>query len=162
MTSDGDMRASDRDRDCAGAALREAYTAGRLDNDEFRERVDAAYAAKTWGDLRDLTADLPEGAAVAARLAAAHSYAPASEVAGPSYHETKELPRQPGRPFKPLWAVAMAWLIIAGVAHVPAAIPLVLLAVFILNATFWRIPPRRRPPRPGDDRSGHDEWRPSA
>jgi hypothetical protein len=45
---------------------------------------------------------------------------------------------------------------------VPAAIPLVLLAVFILNATFWRIPPRRRPPRAGDDRSGHDEWRPSA
>jgi uncharacterized protein DUF1707 len=133
MLGDGDMRASDRDRDCAGAVLREAYTAGRLDPEEFGERLDAVYAAKTWGELRNLTADLPEGAAVAAR-----------QVAGRSDHEPAGLPPERGRPFAPLWGVAVAWLVIAGVAHVPAALPLVLLAFFVLHATFWRIPPRRR------------------
>ena len=40
-------------------ALREAYTEGRLTRDEFDERMSAAYAGKTWGQLRELTADLP-------------------------------------------------------------------------------------------------------
>jgi hypothetical protein len=132
MTSDGDMRASDRDRDCAAAALREAYTSGRLDAEEFHERLDAAYAAKTWGELRTLTADLPEGAGLAAK-----------QVAGRSCHQTAELLPERGRPFAPLWGVAVAWLIIAGVAHVLAAIPLVLLALFVLHAAYWRVPARR-------------------
>jgi hypothetical protein len=139
MTSDGDMRASDRDRDCAGAALREAYTAGRLDAEEFHERLDAAYAAKTWGELRELTADLPEGAVLAAK-----------QVAGRPYHEKPELLHERGRPFAPLWGMAVAWLVIAGVAHVLAAIPLVLLALFLLRAAYWRAPLQRRTRRAGD------------
>ena len=54
------MRASDRDREAVVAVLRDAYTAGRLTLDEFDERTSAAYAGKTWGELRVLTADLPE------------------------------------------------------------------------------------------------------
>lgn len=54
------MRASDRDREAVVAVLRDAYTAGRLTLDEFDERTSAAYAGKTWGELRALTADLPE------------------------------------------------------------------------------------------------------
>jgi Domain of unknown function (DUF1707) len=54
------IRASDMDREAVVAVLRDAYTAGRLTLDEFDERTSAAYAGKTWGELRALTADLPE------------------------------------------------------------------------------------------------------
>lgn len=59
MASDDPIRASDADREVVVATLREAYTAGRLNLDEFDERTTAAYESKTWGDLRMLTADLP-------------------------------------------------------------------------------------------------------
>ena len=54
------MRASDKDREAVVTVLRDAYTAGRLTLEEFDERTSAAYAGKTWGELRVLTADLPE------------------------------------------------------------------------------------------------------
>lgn len=53
------IRASDQDRDVVVTALREAYTAGRLTLEEFDERMTAAYASRTWGELRKLTEDLP-------------------------------------------------------------------------------------------------------
>jgi len=59
MATDDPIRASDVDREAVVATLREAYTAGRLTLDEFDERMAAAYAGKTWGDLRALTVDLP-------------------------------------------------------------------------------------------------------
>ncbi len=59
MATDDPIRASDVDRDAVVSMLREAYTAGRLTIDEFDERMAAAYASKTWGDLRQLTIDLP-------------------------------------------------------------------------------------------------------
>jgi hypothetical protein len=39
--------------------LREHHAAGRLDTEEFQERVDRCYAAKTYADLDELVADLP-------------------------------------------------------------------------------------------------------
>ena len=59
MASDNSIRASDVDREVVVATLRDAYTAGRLTLEEFDERTSAAYASKTWGDLRRLTEDLP-------------------------------------------------------------------------------------------------------
>lgn len=59
MTSDHLIRASDQDRDVVVSALRDAYTAGRLTLEEFDERMTAAYASRTWGELRKLTEDLP-------------------------------------------------------------------------------------------------------
>ena len=53
------IRASDQDREGVVTILREAYTEGRLTLDEFDERTSAAYSARTWGDLLDLTDDLP-------------------------------------------------------------------------------------------------------
>jgi hypothetical protein len=58
MASDH-IRASDRDRDAVVATLRDAYTDGRLTLEEFQERTAAAYDGRTWGDLRELTTDLP-------------------------------------------------------------------------------------------------------
>jgi hypothetical protein len=53
------LRASDRQRDDAAAELREHFAAGRLTQEELDERVDAAYAARTEGELRALRSDLP-------------------------------------------------------------------------------------------------------
>jgi len=59
MASDHSIRASDQDRDVVVAVLRDAYAAGRLTLEEFDERTTAAYASRTWGELRKLTEDLP-------------------------------------------------------------------------------------------------------
>jgi hypothetical protein len=59
MPSDPKIRASDQDRDRTAALLREHHAAGRLNLDEFNERLDKAYAAKTMGELDALMADLP-------------------------------------------------------------------------------------------------------
>jgi hypothetical protein len=53
------IRASDLDRDRVANVLREHHAVGRLDPEEFNERLDKAFAAKTMGDLEALTADLP-------------------------------------------------------------------------------------------------------
>jgi Domain of unknown function (DUF1707) len=59
MATDRRMRASDQDRESAAELLREAYVEGRLSREELGERAAAVYSAATWGELRDLTADLP-------------------------------------------------------------------------------------------------------
>jgi hypothetical protein len=57
--TDRPILASDQERDGVVDVLRDAYTDGRLTLDEFEERTAAAYAARTWTDLRELTGDLP-------------------------------------------------------------------------------------------------------
>jgi hypothetical protein len=59
MPYDPQMRASDADRDRVASMLREHHAAGRLTADEFQERLDATFAAKTLGDLDKLMTDLP-------------------------------------------------------------------------------------------------------
>jgi len=53
------MRASHRDRELTATQLRGHATVGRLTLTELDERLAGAYAAKTMGDLRKLTCDLP-------------------------------------------------------------------------------------------------------
>ena len=57
--SDRSIRASDADRERVAASLRDHYAAGRLNGDEFNERLDNTYAATTLGELADLQTDLP-------------------------------------------------------------------------------------------------------
>jgi hypothetical protein len=56
---DETLRAADRDRDDVAEILREQYAQGRLTMEEYDERSTAAATAKTMGELRALTADLP-------------------------------------------------------------------------------------------------------
>jgi hypothetical protein len=56
---DPNLRASDADRDATADRLRRHHTDGRLDQDEFQERLDKCFAAKTVGELAELTRDLP-------------------------------------------------------------------------------------------------------
>ena len=59
MMRDPDVRASDSDREATADRLRKHHTDGRIDAEEFTERLDRCYAAKTVGELAELTRDLP-------------------------------------------------------------------------------------------------------
>src|SRR5260221_14542020 len=75
------IRASDQDRDRTATMLREHHAVGRLDAEEFNERLDKAFSAKTMGELEALTADLP----------AVHPYPlPTSSM---THHSTRGAPR---------------------------------------------------------------------
>jgi hypothetical protein len=54
------LRASDADRERVASQLREHCAVGRLTMAELDERLGAAYASRTLGELREVTSDLPE------------------------------------------------------------------------------------------------------
>lgn len=93
-----EMRASDSDRDAVVSDLSEHFQAGRLTAEEFDERTGRALAARTWGELRDLLADLP-GARPAPQVPAA---SPGAQ------------PREAGRRFTPPAIAALAGIAITG------------------------------------------------
>jgi hypothetical protein len=55
------MRASSADRERAVDVLKAGFAEGRLTQDEYNDRMGQAYAARTYGELAALTADLPAG-----------------------------------------------------------------------------------------------------
>jgi Domain of unknown function (DUF1707)/Domain of unknown function (DUF4190) len=60
MTSS--MRAATADRERAVDVLKAGFAEGRLTQEEYNDRMGRAYAARTYGELAALTADLPHGA----------------------------------------------------------------------------------------------------
>jgi len=63
------LRASDQDREAAVVVLRDAYVAGRLRPEEFDQRLNVAFAAKTFGELEQVTSDLPAASSFRPRVA---------------------------------------------------------------------------------------------
>ena len=57
------LRAADADRTAVADVLGRHMAAGRLTVAEYEERLTRAYAAKTYGELAELTTDLPDDAA---------------------------------------------------------------------------------------------------
>jgi Domain of unknown function (DUF1707) len=55
-----DVRASDADRERVAEQLSRHAAAGRLTAEELTERLDAAYTARTHGELAPLVTDLPD------------------------------------------------------------------------------------------------------
>ncbi len=62
MRAQASMRASSADRERAVDVLKAGFAEGRLSQDEYNDRMGRAYAARTYGELATLTADLPAGA----------------------------------------------------------------------------------------------------
>ena len=62
MRAQASMRASSADRERAVDVLKAGFAEGRLTQDEYNDRMGRAYAARTYGELATLTADLPAGA----------------------------------------------------------------------------------------------------
>lgn len=61
----GHLRASNADREQVIATLKAAFMQGRLTEDELGERAGQAYAARTYAELAEVTADIPAGHAPA-------------------------------------------------------------------------------------------------
>jgi Domain of unknown function (DUF1707) len=55
----GDLRVSDAERDLAVSELSRAFQVGRLTTEEFQQRSEQAFAARTGNELTLLLADLP-------------------------------------------------------------------------------------------------------
>ena len=89
--------------------LRDAFTDGRLTFDEFEERTAAAYTAKTWGQLWELTADLPAQPQLGADLNHRPQVGPVPPAIRP--------PRaRRGRPFDRVLPVLFVWILISAAA----------------------------------------------
>jgi hypothetical protein len=119
---DRGLRVGDAERDAIADLLREHHVAGRLQGDEFQERLDRCMTARTHADLDDLVGDLP-GAATEGR--------------------ERGLGRRPWRPW-PLALVPLAFVaavVLSGGHLVWLAIPL--LFFFVVRPLVWGRPSRR-------------------
>jgi Domain of unknown function (DUF1707) len=113
------MKASDSDRDAVVSDLGEHFQAGRLTAGEFDERMGRALAARTWGELRDLLADLP-AAQPGPRASATRS------TRSPNARTSARTSARPGRssgrcappPIAVLAGLAIAVAVLVNVAHV--------------------------------------------
>jgi Domain of unknown function (DUF1707) len=112
---DRPIRASDQERQSVVDVLREAFTDGRLTLDEFEERMTAAYAAKTWTDLRQLTGDLPVEPLLGADLSLRPPTAQ-PQVMTPAVAPTR---RRSGRPLGLLLPVVFFWIVLAAMFGSP-------------------------------------------
>jgi len=124
------MRVSDADREAVTARLRDHYAEGRLTSAELDERVSAALSAKTFGDLRPLTRDLP-GPAPAPPRAGARPNRAGPRWAGPPWAGPRRVRRRPP---------VLLFLLIA--LFVALAFPgggWLLFAVFRLILLFWLV-----------------------
>lgn len=130
MMRDPDLRASDADRDATVDRLRQHHTDGRLDPEEFQERLDGCFAAKTVGELAELTHDLPGE--------------PARRSAG-SRTSLGLLGRLPNLPIVAIILAIVAIHLIVGVVSGPwILIPLFILARFTLLRPGFRVRRGRR------------------
>jgi hypothetical protein len=113
------MRAANADRERTVDVLKAAFAEGRLDQDEYNERMGLAYQARTYGDLVALTGDLPAGPLPSAML----------PVEMPA---AGRIPRQRARPVPPVehinavataaFALGMLEFITLGLTAIPAII----------------------------------------
>lgn len=146
MTGPDELRVGDAERTRVTEALHDHFAQGRLTRDELDERLDATLSAKTFGDLHEITRDLP-------------GPAPVAEAAPPAAQ-----PYQGGRghrprlPFLPIFvgvflAVALLsggtmWALF-GVLKVIFIIWLVMALVGFVHVRRWRRHGRRfGPPGP--------------
>jgi hypothetical protein len=136
---DTELRIGDAERDQVTTALHDHFAAGRLSRDELDERLDSTLSAKTRGDLRKVTWDLPGEA-----LTTPPQQMPDPAMMGP--------PRMRPKIFVPVFPLIVLGIILLSAAHGGAAllIPFLVgrvLLVFLIVALvsgFFRAGRRRR------------------
>lgn len=82
--SSGDLRAGDSDRETARQILTEAYAEGRIDRDEYDQRLDGALQAHHLGQLVPILNDIP--------------LAPAQQLSRPQPPAARTPAKRPPRP----------------------------------------------------------------
>jgi hypothetical protein len=118
-SADPQIRASDVDRERMSDLLRRHHLAGRLDTSEFQERLERSLQARTLGELRALTVDLP------------------GEDVG---HERRGIPalRRTSAPRLAVAATVLTALIVASAfAQRPLFFPAVPFVFFWLRGFWW-------------------------
>lgn len=85
-------RVSDLEREEVADVLREAAGEGRLSYTELEDRLETLYSAKTYGELVEIAADLPNGPTLAAGTAAVAPLGQAGPGAGPGPGMTVHAP----------------------------------------------------------------------
>jgi hypothetical protein len=140
MPGDPNLRASDADRERTVNLLREHHAEGRLDVEEFHERLNAAYASKTIGDLNGLLADLPaidlyRLPSAGLRPAPVGSWAPGRRPGGAVARQAAHWAAWAGTSS----VLALAWLIVGAAAGGLAWLPW-----FLLIVIPWAIALRNR------------------
>jgi uncharacterized membrane protein YccC len=150
MEGDMNIRASDADRDQVAAALREHFAAGRLTVEEFNDRLERAFSARTLGDLGELMADLPAGDLDLLDQAASPRPAP-----GPGEQPLDEL----GPAWRAIWRPWLAitlfffvlWLVSGTASGAWFVYPSLIVALVLLRRAH-RASRRER----GEDEAGQD------
>jgi len=124
----GHLRTSHADRERAIDVLKAAFAEGRLDQDEYTERVGQVQTSRTYGELAALTADLPVGPLGTLTLGSGAPLVPAT------------IPAPPSRAARPVSGLAVAALLF-GVASValPGLVPASLVAVTLCVVALARI-----------------------
>jgi len=126
--SDEHLRVSDAERNAVAERLAEHYSAGRLDQAEFDERVSKAMAAKTRGDLDGLFDDLPDPEQAGAASGASHP----GGVAATPYRMRR---RTSARPFL-LVVLVIALMVAVGHTFAAIYIPWFWVAVIVALIVF--------------------------
>jgi Domain of unknown function (DUF1707) len=125
------LRAADSDRAAVATVLGEHMAAGRLTVAEYDERLSRAYAARTYGELAELTADLPSTHRPPAAQPVAHSYP--ARACGPvpgSWHG--------GQPIGAAWR---SWLSTAVIVMTIWAVASIASTSFLYFWPIWVIGP---------------------
>ena len=118
-----DMRAGDADRELMLARLRTAHAEGRLDVDELDERITATLAARTYGDLAAVVADLPGEPPSPRPLAL-----PAQRARPPAV---------PDEPTAGIWRGSVAWAVISSMAIVAWVVACVTTGTVVFPWWIW-------------------------
>ena len=152
MAAGSGVRIGDADREAAATSLREHYARGRLTLEEFQQRLDAVFAAKTDIDLARVTHDLPHVGPYAPPWPPAQPASPMTGAsypigAGQGYQRRAWGPRSFGWASTAIWLVAI--FVIFAVSWPLSALPrslLILLAIltFVRRIFRRRIGGRRR------------------
>jgi hypothetical protein len=117
MSRRATLRASDADRERVAEQLRHATAEGRLSPDELEERLEAVFAARTYGDLDKQVVDLP----------------------GQTVHRRER--RERAAPASGMWAARGLWLrpfpiVLALFIFGPVLLALMLAAAVIIATVF--------------------------
>ena len=131
MPTDDAIRASDADREHAVGLLRDGYACGRITLDEFDERTTAAFASRTWGELRKLTQDLP---APGQRAPLPAAPAGLQQAGGGGDRPPRAVPARDSPALVPVLTIALFWLALTFTAHAAGAlIPVVLIVLMAVQ-----------------------------
>jgi uncharacterized protein DUF1707 len=122
------LRVGDAERDEVAVALHDHFAQGRLTRDELDERLEVTLSAKTAGDLREVTRDLPGPHAGSGpkhtepEPQVGHSWTPHGRPQRhwPGHHRHVHGHRRPGFHLAPL---LLGIVLIAVIAGGPASVP---------------------------------------